>query len=97
MAISEAARRVEARPPFKRAVIFFAKGHAAAGRADDGQFGLETRGLRQRFAQGENHHPRDAMQTLGAELRLSGAGQTRVGDLPGGLAPAMLDREAGDR
>ena len=37
------------------------------------------------------------MQPFGAELRFSGAGQTRVGNLPGGLAAAMLHREAGDR
>jgi hypothetical protein len=37
------------------------------------------------------------MQPLGAELRLSGAGQSLVGNLPGGLAPAMFHRETGDR
>ena len=37
------------------------------------------------------------MKPFGADLRLSGARQTRIGNLPGGLATATLYREAGDR
>ncbi len=37
------------------------------------------------------------MQPLGTKLRLTGASQTIVRNLPRGLAPAMLYREPGDR
>ena len=57
---------------------------------------METRGLGERLAEGENHHLCHPMKPFGAELRLARAGQTRIRNLPRGLATAMLYREAGD-
>ena len=76
------------------AIILLAEGHAAAGRAHHRELRPETRALGERLLERENHHLRDPMQPLGVEVRLSGAGQTRVGNLARGLASATVHRKA---
>ncbi len=76
-----------------RAVIILAERHAAACRADYGQFRFKPRALRERLAQRADHHLRGAMQTFCLAPVWSMGEKPFVRNLPGGLASALFDIE----